>query len=475
MNSSLRTIRSGGVAVLVSAALWPATAGASETVTAVPAAVAALQREALASERSWQLVASLVTEVGPRLAGSPGDARAVAWAQRALEAAGFDRVWTEPVTVPVWVRGEAEASILAPHPQRLELTALGGSGATPPGGIEAEVVEVFDVPALEALPDAAVAGKIVFLSRPMQMIGDRPGYGEAVQIRSKGPSLAASKGAVATLIRSVAIGPDRFPHTGATRWAEEVAAAPAAALAVPDAELLHRQLVAGAPVRLRLRIEAELRGTATSANVLGEIRGRDLPDEVVLLAAHLDSWDIAPGAQDNGTGVATMIEAARLAARYSEGGPRRTVRVLLTANEEFGLSGARAWAEAHADEVGRITLATESDAGGGRARTFRVAFDAADASAAEELAALLQPLGVTPATGVATGGADLSPLAPRGVPLVDLGLDVTRYFEVHHTRNDTLERVVPADLRHATASWATVVWWGANRAERLRTRPPKAD
>lgn len=469
MTRSLRpALRFAAVAVLS----IPFVAGAAGPALSDPE-VAAMQRQALAGERTWQLVTSLVTEVGPRFAGTPGDAQSIAWAERALREAGFDRVWTEPVTVPRWIRGAATAEILAPHARRLEVVALGGSGSTPPGGIEAEVVEVFDVEALEALPEGALAGRIAFLSRPMEQRADWTGYGEAVPIRAHGPAVAARKGALATLIRSVAIGPDRFPHTGATRWEEGTSPAPTAALAVPDAELLHRQLAAGAPVRMRLVIENEHAGEAVSANVIGEFRGRERPDEVVLLVAHRDSWDITPGAQDNGTGVATMIEAARLAATASPQGPRRTLRVLLTANEEFGLSGARAYAAAHAAETGSIVLATESDQGGGRAHGLLVNFAAEDAAAGGELAALLAPLGVALRSGEAGGGADLSPLAPLGVPLVDLDLERARYFEVHHTINDTLERVVPADLRQATAAWATVAWWGAQRAERLRSRPPQ--
>lgn len=468
-----RYLRAARCLAAVAALSIPFAAGAAGPVPSEPE-VAAMQRQALAGEGTWRLVESLVTQVGPRFAGTPGDSRSIAWAERALREAGCDRVWTEPVAVPRWIRGAATAEILAPQARKLEVVALGGSGSTPPGGIEAEVVEVFDVAALEALPEGALAGRIAFLSRPMEQRADWTGYGEAVPIRTRGPAVAARKGAVATLIRSVAVGPDRFPHTGATRWEEGTAPAPAAALAVPDAELLHRLLAGGAPVRLRLVIENEHAGEAASANVIGEFRGRELPDEIVLLVAHRDSWDIAPGAQDNGTGVATMIEAARLAATASPRGPRRTLRVLLTANEEFGLSGARAYAAAHAAEAGSVVLATESDQGGGRARGLLVNFAPEDAAAAGELAALLAPLGVTPRAGEASGGADLSPLAPLGVPLVDLDLERSRYFEIHHTINDTLERIEPADLRQATAAWATVAWWGAERAERLRSRPPQA-
>jgi Zn-dependent M28 family amino/carboxypeptidase len=397
----------------------------------------------------------------------------VAWAESRLRALGFPRVWTEPVAVPRWVRGEARGEIVAPWPQRVALLALGGSVGTGAGGLEAEVVGVEDLDALAKLGDDEVAGRIVFFTKRMRRTDDGAGYGDAVDIRSRGAAAAAAKGAAAVLIRSVGTDANRLPHTGQTRYAEDGAKIPAAALSVPDAELIERQLDSGRPVRFRLELGCRTEEDATSANVIGEIPGRGAPGEIVLLVAHLDSWDVGTGAQDDGAGVAIAIEAARLGAGADGAGPRRTVRVLLTANEEFGLSGARAYARDHAAEMPAHVVAIEADSGAGRVLGLRTRFRTEDAAAADELAARVAPLGIPLQLDVARGGADLSRLRPLGVPLVDLRQDATLYFDIHHTENDTLDKIDPADLRHATAAFATFVHWAANRAERLGSLPPE--
>ena len=437
------------------------------------AAVTGMQQRALAGDGAWEIVSSLVTEVGHRFAGSPADAAAVVWAEAKLRALGFPKVWTEPVTVPRWVRGEAAGEIVAPWPQTVHLLALGGSVGTPADGIEAEVVQVADVAALELLPDDAVAGKIVFLNRRMIRHPDGAGYSATVPNRSRGAAVAGKKGAVAAIIRSVGTDTNRLPHTGAMRYTEGHPKIPAAALSAPDADLLERQLASGRPVRFRLKLGCRSEGEAPSANVFGEFPGRELPEEIVLLVAHLDSWDVGQGAQDDGTGVALAIEAARLAAGVTSGGPRRTLRVWLTANEEFGLSGARAYAAAHIGEAERHVLAMEADSGSGRALRFTTRFAASDAAAPKELEPLLAPLGIPLGGAEADGGADLSRLGPFGVPLVDLDQDRSLYFDIHHTDNDTLDRVDREALRQLTAAFATVAWWGANRDTRLAPAPKR--
>jgi hypothetical protein len=464
--STLASLGAGGAApAWAQPALVPAAAPAASVE--MRAVAAELQAEALGGDGAWELVSSLVTEVGPRFAGSPGDAAARAWAEAKLRALGFPKVWSEPVTVPRWVRGEERGAIVSPWPQPVTLAALGGSVGTPAGGIEAEVVGVDSLEALAALPDAAVAGRIVFVQTRMFRHPDGAGYGAAVPMRTRGASEASRKGAVAVLIRSVGTDPHRLPHTGTTRYAEGVVPIPAVALSAPDADLLEQQLASGRPVRFRLELGSRMDGEAESANVLAEMPGSGSPEEIVLVAAHLDSWDITPGAQDNGTGVALAIEAARLAAGASPGGkPKRTIRVWLTANEEFGLSGARAYVVAHEAEADRHVLATEADSGSGRVLRFTTRFAPEDEAAAKELAALLLPLGVPKGEGEADGGADLSRLTLFGVPLVDLRVDASRYFDVHHTANDTLLQVDREALRQSTASLATVLWWAANREAR---------
>jgi len=435
--------------------------------------VSRMQREALAGNAAYRLVESLTTEVGPRFAGSAGDRAAAAWAEGKLRALGFPKVWIEPVTVPRWVRGEARGEIVSPFPQRVELLALGGSVGTAEEGIEAEVLGVENVAAMARLGDEAIAGRIVFFTERMRRTDDGSGYGDAVGIRSRGADEAVKRGAVAVLIRSVGTDSNRLPHTGATRYTEGAPRIPAAALSVPDAELLERELASGQPVRFRLFLGSRSEGEAESANVVAEFPGRERPGEIVLLVAHLDSWDVGTGAQDDGAGVAVVVEAARLAARHSPGGPRRTIRVVLTANEEFGLSGARAYAAAHAEEAPSHVVAVEADFGAGRVLTFRTRFAREDAAAADELAVRLAPLGIPSAAGDARGGADLSRLRPLGVPIVDLSQDGSLYFDIHHTDNDTMDKIDPANLHQVTAAFATLAEWAANRSERLRSLPPE--
>jgi hypothetical protein len=455
-----------GTVLGVAATIVATSAGAQE-------AAARLQSAALAGSGAWRLVESLTTEVGHRFAGSPGDRAAIVWADAKLRSLGFPKVWTEPVTVPRWVRGEARAEIVAPWPQPLEALALGGSVGTASEGVEAEVVAVDDLDDLAALEDEKVAGRIVFLKRRMRRSDDGSGYGDVVAIRSRGASAAGRRGAVAVVIRSVGTDPNRLPHTGALRYAEDAPKIPAAALSAPDADLLERQLASGRPVRLKLVLGSRLEGEAESANVLAEVAGSERPGEIVLLVAHLDSWDVGTGAQDDGAGVALAVEAARLAGLSAATRPRRTIRVLLTANEEFGLSGARAYAAAHASEASQHVVAIEADTGAGRVIGFRTRFLAADAAAADELAQRLAPLGIPPELLVARGGADLTRLRPFGVPLVDLHQDTSAYFDLHHTANDTLDKIDPAALRHATAAFVTVVDWAANRESRLGSLPPE--
>jgi hypothetical protein len=472
-----RTCRLAKVAVAFAVALVASAAPgqqAAAPAASVPAAVAEMQARALGEDGAWDHLVSLVTEVGPRFAGTPADAAAVAWAQAKLRALGFPKVWTEPVTVPKWVRGGAAGEILSPWPQPVVLAALGGSVGTPEGGIEAEVVHAADLAALEALPEEAVRGRIVFLDPRMFRHPDGAGYGSTVPIRSRGPAIAGRKGAVAVLIRSVGTDSNRLPHTGGTRYADGAPRIPVAALTGPDADLLARQVASGRPVRFRLTLGCRHEGDATSANVFGEIPGRERPEEIVLLVAHLDSWDVGHGAQDNGTGVSLAMEAARLAAGASPGGaPRRTLRVWLTANEEHGLSGARAYAATHLAEADRHVLAMEADSGGGRVLRFTTRFAESDAEAAKELVPLLARLGVPLGPGPADGGADLSRLQPFGVPLVDLDQDRSLYFDIHHTHNDTLDRVDRDALRQVTAALATAAWWGANRETRLAPAPKR--
>ena len=447
-------------------------AGPKADPTADPIAdtVASLQRDALASSRAWDVLESLTVEVGHRFAGSAADRAAVAWAERTLRDLGFENVHTEPVTVPHWVRGEASGETLSPFPQTMKLIALGGSVGTPEEGISAEVVEVGSLAELEALPEEQARGKIVFVNQQMKRTRDGSGYGETVVIRGRSPVVAAQKGALAVLIRSVGTGPERFPHTGGTHYDDAVPKIPAAALAIPDADVLDAQIRHGEPVRFRLRLTSRYLPDATSANVMGEIRGREVPDEIVLLTAHLDSWDVGTGAVDDGAGCAIVTAAARLIGDLPRH-PRRTVRVVFFANEEFGLSGARAYAQAHADELSHHVLAVEADLGAGPLWRFGTRWAPEARPVAERIAAWLRPLGVESFDDQANGGADLIPLAAARVPVADLPQDATSYFDVHHTANDTLEQVDPHDLAENVAGYATLAYAAAEIPDRLGPAP----
>lgn len=446
--------------VSASACLAQGTPSAGPLPPAVAQQATAVQTKALEGTRAFDIVRSVTVEVGPRLAGSPGDRAAVAWGVRKLTELGFSNVRAEKVTVPHWERGAESGEIVSPYPQPVTLAALGGSVGTPAEGITAEVIEVATLDALAAADPAKVKGKIVFFSNRMERTKDGSGYGRAVGVRGAGATAAAKLGAVAVVIRSIGTDDNRTPHTGAMRYQEGVEKIPAAALSNPDADLLAAQVASGKPVTFRLKLGARHLGEAESANVIGEIPGREKPEEIVLLGCHLDSWDLGTGAIDDGAGCAIMIEAARLIGQLPTK-PRRTIRVVLYANEEFGLSGARAYAQAHAGELANHILAGESDFGSGKVWRLASRVDPAALPAIGEITRLLAPLKVEQGNNETGGGADLSPLAPARVPLVSLSQDGTYYFDWHHTANDTLDKIDPKDLDQNVAAWATVAYVAA--------------
>jgi hypothetical protein len=420
-----------------------------------------------------ELVRSLSDEVGPRLSGSPGDARAVAWALRTMRAMGLANVRAEPVRVPRWERGAERGDVIAPFPHPVALAALGGSVGTPPDGVEAEVVEAASLDALDALPEARVRGRIVYLHRVMARHRTGQGYGEAVPVRVRAAVAAARKGAIAVILRSIGTDGTRAPHTGAMRYDDAVPRIPAAALSTADGDILHRILAEhpGA-VRFRLSLGCRTLPDADSANVVGEVPGGELAGEVVLLGAHLDSWDLGTGALDDGAGIAIVLTAAR--AVMAAGTPRRTVRVVLFANEENGGAGARAYAEAHRDELARHAVALEADAGDGRVLTTRYAGAAEGREAFHRVALALAPMGVREGAEAAHGGADLGPLGPAGVPRVDLGQDMRTYFDHHHTANDTPAVLDERALDQAVAVWTAAVGAMASMRESFGRAPVEA-
>jgi len=419
-----------------------------------------LRERGLADDTGWRLVESLTTEVGPRSAGSSGDAAAVAWAQREMQRLGFANVRTMDVTVPHWVRGDAQFAVLSPWPQPMPVLALGGSVGTGADGIEAEAVMVRDVAALSALPPGAVKDRIVFFTNRMERTQDGSGYGKAVVVRATGPAVAGSLGALGVVIRSVSTSNDRFPHTGATRYRDDAPRIPAFAISNPDADALERQFASGKPVRLRLWSTARDLPPARSANVIGEIPGTDKAGEIVLLGGHLDSWDPGVGAIDNGAGVAITMGAAHL---IQQAGlkPRRTIRVVLFANEEFGTSGSRAYLAENQAEADRHVLGFEADFGAGPVWRLSSRVNPAQLPVVEQIHRALAPFKLARGGNEAGGGADLDGLAKLGMPILSPDLDGTKYFDVHHTANDTLAQIDPAALRQSVTAYAISAWLGA--------------
>ena len=449
-------------------------AAASPQTALTPAqkkAVASLQEKAGSDPRAYDILESLTTEVGPRLGGSEAEARARDWAVAKMEALGFKNIRVEPFEMPYWSRLKETASITAPYPQALHVTALGNSVATPPEGVEGEIVRFATLDDLQAAPDGAdsLAGKIVFVDEPMTRTQDGSGYGVAVAKRSGAAIEAGKRGAIAAIIRSVGTDSHRNPHTGNMGYGDATVKVPTAALSNPDADQLARAMrLADAPVRVRLTIEVETRAAATSGNVIGEIPGET--DELIVIGGHLDSWDLGTGAIDDGAGVAITLAAAKLIDELP-GKPRRTIRVVLWGAEEVGLLGARAYAAAHADELDRHVLAAESDFGAGQIWKIQTRFGEEDLYKARLMASALRPLGVGPGDNAASGGPDVSPLRQRGVPIVTLNQNGWDYFDLHHTPDDTLDKVNPADLRQNVQAWASMIYLASELPGDFRDAP----
>ncbi|WP_431470403.1 M28 family peptidase [Sphingosinithalassobacter sp. LHW66-3] len=425
--------------------------------------VAAMRDAALDDSVAWDIVEGLTTEVGPRLAGTEAEARARDWAVARLRALGFSNVRSEPFDMPVWVRGEERAEVTAPFPQPLHLTALGNSGATGPEGLEAEVVYFPTFADLAAAPDGSLAGKIAFVSHAMRATQDGSHYGQFGQARRAGPAIAARKGAAAILIRSIGTDYHRNPHTGGTSFPEGVAPIPAAALALPDAEQLERILARGRPVRVRLVLTPQQIGPRQSGNVIAEVPGSDPDAGIIVAACHLDSWDLGTGAFDDGAGCGIVTAAAK---RVMEAGtPRRTIRLLWAGAEEVGVFGGRAYFDAHKDE--HHVLAGESDFGADRVWQVSSGLPASAEPLEQRMAAALAPLGIAWSATPAGGGADIGPLVRAGVPAIDLAQDGTRYFDYHHTPDDTLDKIDREQLQQNVAAWTTVLALAANAPEEL--------
>lgn len=423
---------------------------------------AALQQKALGDDTAYGIVEDLTTEIGPRLAGTEREAAARAWAVERLKAMGFANVRVEPFDMQTWVRGIETAEVTAPYTGNMHITALGNSASTGAKGLEAEVVYFRTMADLDAAPAGSLKGKIAFVSHKMTRTQTGASYGQFGDVRRRGPNIAATKGAAAIVIRSVGTDYHRNPHTGGTNFAKDVTPIPAAALSIPDSENLERMIRRAAtsskPVTMKLVLTPRQIGTTQSGNVIAEVPGSDPGAGVILVGGHLDSWDLGTGAIDDGAGVAITAAAAKLI--MDAGQPRRTIRVVWFGAEEVGLFGGIAYSKAHgaADHV----LAMESDFGAGRIWQveFNLPKDAADMQS--RIANALAPMGIGKGAAVAGGGPDVGPTVALGVNAIDLQQDGTDYFDLHHTPDDTLDKIDPQVMRQNVAAWATVLGIVAN-------------
>ncbi|MEN4904199.1 M28 family peptidase [Luteimonas sp. TWI1437] len=465
------------LALLSGALLVPGTGTARETASAPVAqtsldAAAQLRERALQDGTAYRLIESLTTQIGPRLPGSAADGRAVEWAKARFVELGYDRVWTEPVTFPKWERRSERAAVVGAHAQPLVLTALGGS---PGGEVSAQIVRFDSLAALEAADAATLRGRIVFVDIPMARSRDGSGYSAAGAIRSRGPSIAARKGAAAYLMRSIGTSPHRVANTGITRFDADVTPIPSAALSLPDADQLARLLRLG-PVEVALALDCGWNGEYTSQNVIAELTGRERPEEIVLIAGHLDSWELGTGAVDDASGVGITMAAGHLIAQQPQR-PRRSVRMVAFANEEQGLLGARAYAEAHggADVIARHVIGAESDFGAGRIYGFNTSAPAGQRATSDAIAEVLRPLGIDYLQDKGSPGPDISPLAAKGGAWGWLGQDGTDYFDLHHNADDTFDKVDPDAVAQNTAAYAVFAWLAAESDESFGSAPKAHD
>jgi len=415
--------------------------------------------EALGSTFAWDRLAVLTDTIGHRLSGSPALERAIQWAVAEMTRDGLENVRAERVMVPKWVRGQESAEIVEPAHHAMVMLGLGDSVGTKGEGVQGEVLVVDSFEELDAKASAA-RGRIVLFNVPFTS------YGETVRFRAGGPSRAARHGAVAALVRAVGPPGLRTPHTGALQYASDAPKIPAAAISTEDADRIERMTEGNNKVVVRLKMEAHFEADAESANVVGEIRGRELPDEVVVVSGHLDSWDVGAGATDDGGGCVVTWEALRLMKKLNLR-PRRTVRVVLFTNEENGGRGGQAYRDQHRAELAKHVMMLESD--GGVFRPLGVGFTGSDAArdTVKAIATLL--------TGIAAdqvsaggGGADIGPSVQEAhIPAMSLDVDGSKYFLIHHTPADTIDKIDPVEMAKCAAVVAVMAYVIADLPQRL--------
>jgi len=431
---------------------------------------------ALQSNVALDYVTEVTTRFGARPAGSPSEQAAAAWAADYLKRLGFQNVHIEEFPLVGWDRGQESAQLLGARPQNLIVAALGHSPATPQGGVEGDIVWFDGFDALLAAPEGSLAGKIAVVDGgQMVRMQDGSGYGSLSRIRGRGPAEAAKRGAVAFVMRSAGSDEHRMPHTGTTAYVDGQPTIPSFALSAPDADQVRRLVGMKEPVRLRLSSTARTYETK-SQNVIADLPGRTRPNEIVVLGSHMDSWDLGTGAIDDAAGGGITIAAAKAIAE--QGRTDRTIRVILYGSEEVAQptdtgNGGGAYVRGQGDKIARHIVAGESDFGADRVYALRLSPGAQNSDFARAAARVLRPIGVLPSNEPELhGGVDIGPLAEAGVPVFALAQDGSRYFDLHHTADDTLDKIDPAQMTQNVAAWAGLVWLIANSDVDFRSMRP---
>jgi acetylornithine deacetylase/succinyl-diaminopimelate desuccinylase-like protein len=480
--SNVRALSLRASSVVAALALGALAANSIAAPPPAPESVATRLRDTAMSGHNiaWDWVSELTTRFGPRPAGSVNEQQAAEWAAARMRALGFENVHIESFPITAWVRGSESGQIIAPSAQPLTLAALGESPPTPAAGLEGDVVVFPTLADLKAAAPGSLTGKIAMVTQRTVRAQDGAGYGAAVGARLDGPHEAAARGAVAFLLRSIGTDSHRLAHTGTTRYVDGRVPVPAFALSAPDADQIERIAALGQTVRVRLFSSATYVPGAHSQNVVADVRGREKPQEVVLLGAHLDSWDQGTGAIDDGAGTAIITAAAKLIHDLPQR-PRRTVRVVLFGSEEVGQPvppgsafGGHAYANNHRAELANHVLAGESDFGADRVYVLELPKAVADGEFARQTGRVLTPIGVL--LSERSGGdvgTDVGPTVEAGVPGFALGQDGMRYFDIHHTPDDTLDKIDRPQLDQNVAAWAALAWLAADSDVDFRGRGPR--
>lgn len=444
------------LALMTVAAASLLAAAAPAAAQDLPASTVAMRDKALSDPTAWQIAESLTTEIGPRMVGSPAMERAKDWSVETFKRLGFQNVKVETFTASGWFRGEESAEVVGPYPHKLHILGLGRSSSTPKGGLTAEVALFRTYEDLLAQPEGSLKGKIAVVTGIMTRSQDGSGYGAVGPQRRSGAAEAAKRGAVAYLVRSLSTDDTRLPHTGGAL----PGGIPAAALSTPDAELLERLVARGKPVTVKLNMTSRFEPKVPAYNISGEIPGTDPNAGVLIVGGHLDSWDAGTGAVDDAAGIAITTAAAKLAA--AQGPLKRTIRVVMWGSEEQGGS-SEAYLAAHKDEVAQMVVVGEADSGAGRIWQARLPKGSLEHPAMRAFRGAIAPLKVIVSREAPRfGGADVSGVIEAGAPFVEFNQDASRYFDLHHSADDTLDKIDPAELSQNVAVWAAFLHTVAN-------------